>query len=203
MSHGFQTLRTAFVAGFFLAPISVAAQTSCPTADMLDGQGIRFTQDNGDYEIHRMASNGAIQQNTYFGGDESLNYLAHGVHVLQLSSIEDGRIIPDSLWQFVFEEPIADLPAPVAGGTWSTRTTQVQIGETTIEHVRHRWGATTQYTMGNCTLDAIPVSVKYTSREYDHIEEALYFPDLGTAILTAYSDSDGRDEFTFVSVRAQ
>ncbi|AKS44942.1 hypothetical protein SAMN05444287_0027 [Octadecabacter temperatus] len=192
-----------FLASLLLTPIGAIAQSSCPTAAMLDGDGIRFDQDNGDYEIHSMASNGAVQQTTFYDGDESLNYVVHGIHVLQLSSIENGRVIPDSLWQFVFEMPIADMPAPIAGGSWSARTTQIQMGETQVENVRHRWGALTSVQFGNCTLDAIPVTAKYTNSDYNHTEEMLYFPDLETAILTAYSDPDGRDDYTFVSVRAE
>jgi hypothetical protein len=77
------------------------------------------------------------------------------------------------------------------------------MGETQVENERHRWGAMTSVQFGNCTLDAIPVTAKYTNSDYNHTEEMLYFPDLGTAILTAYSDPDGRDDYTFVSVRAE
>ena len=184
-----------------LAPSMGAAQSACPTADMLNGNGILFTQDNGDFEIHQLAPNGSILQRADYDGFASVNYIVHGVHVLQLSDEENGRILPDSIWLFYFGMPISDLPKPVAGGTWSATTTQTHFGSSERETVRHRWGRMTSYSIGNCTMDAIPVTVKYSSADYNHTEEAMYFPDLGTAILTGYADSEGRDDYTFVDVR--
>jgi len=191
----------AFCTAMVLVPSIGAAQSACPTADMLNGNGITFTQDNGDSETHQLAANGSILQRMNYDGVYSVNYLVHGVHVLQLSDEEDGRILPDSIWLFDFGMPISDLPVPVAGGRWSVTTTQTYAGAIERETVSHNWGGMTSYTIGNCTLDAIPITIKYSSADYDHTEEVMYFPDLETAILTAYVTSDERDEFTFVDVR--
>ncbi len=184
-------------------PASAIAQTGCPTRAMLEGNGIQFRSSLADVEIHRLAANGTIVQDIDYFGDKSQNVLGYGVHVLQLANITDGRIDQGSIWRFAFDVDISALPEPVPNGTWSAQTTSYYQGDATPEKVTHTWGALQQYSIGSCTLNAIPVSVSYDSKDYDHTEEAVYFPDLGTAILTAYIDADGREDYTYTSIRAR
>ncbi|MGJ8609916.1 MAG: hypothetical protein ACSHWY_02405 [Octadecabacter sp.] len=204
MSNLLNSLRpAALFAAFMLAPVAALAQANCPTADMLNGGGIRFTQSNGDQEIHRLAQNGAIAQEISYGEYSSLNYLAYGVHVLQLSDLENGRIVPESIWQFSFPMQISELPEPVAGGTWRVNTSAIFEGEAIRETIVHRWGALATFTIGNCTLSAIPVTVKYSNADERHTEEVMYFPALKTGVLTAYIADGVRDDFSYSAVRGQ
>jgi|GEM_PF-3365581 len=183
-----------------LMPLTAAAQANCPTRSMLEGDGIKFQSGLSDEEIHRLAPNGTIIQDIDFGGDKSQNILAYGVHVLQLADIVDGKIDQGAVWRYVFDVDIAALPEPTPNGTWSAQSTQFFVNEPTPEVVKHRWGPLVQYSIGDCTLDAIHVSVSYDGREFDYTEEAMYFPNLGTAILTAYIGEDGREDYTYTSI---
>jgi len=182
----------------------IAAQASCPVAADLDRSGIVFSFD-GDFEIHTRASSGVIEilSSKDADGIAAKTILAHGVHVLQLADIQNGAVLPNSVWRFAFPVPVADLPVPVPGSGWTARTTSMVDGVSETEMITHTWGTAQPYEIGGCTYDAIPVRVSFDGESYDHEEDLMYFLDLGTAVLIRYSDSEGADLTTYSDIRAK
>lgn len=184
--------------------LPAVAQASCPVAADLDRGGIVFSFD-GDFEIHTRASGGVIEilSSKDADGIAVKTVLAHGVHVLQLADIQNGTVLPDSVWRFTFPVPAAELPMPVQGSGWTARTTSSVDGVSETEVVTHTWGTMQPYEIGRCTYEAIPVRVSFDGESYDHEEDLMYFPDLGTAVLIRYSDSEGADLTTYTDIRAK
>lgn len=194
MSRCFSLLFAGFV------PLAAVAQTTCPDGSSLATTGILFTDDLGVTKVHRLTAPNTVTVTIDDDGYRSRNTLVHGVHVLQLADEENGEIVPTSLWDFTFPVATAKLPRPTPNGSWEAATTYTYAGDREAEQVRHSWGSLTSHRIGGCTYDAIPVVIEYSSEYYDHVEELLYFPELGTAILTVYSDADVRDIYTHVEI---
>lgn len=197
-------MRFAHVCLACLAGVPAVAQAACPTADTLRKGAIVFTFDD-ETEVHRRAPNGVvtIMSEPDAEGVALRSVLAHGVHVLQLADLIDGMVDQQTVWRFAFTVPQDQLPVPTPNATWKVGSTAYIDGTAEDEDITHTWGPLGKYTIGACTYDAIPVRVDYDGEEYDHVEEMIYFPDLGTAILTSFSDVEGRDSYTYTDMRAQ
>ncbi|MEL6570664.1 MAG: hypothetical protein AAFQ64_03340 [Pseudomonadota bacterium] len=187
-----------------VASVPVAAQAACPTADNLRKGAIVFTVD-GEAEVHTRAPNGVVTvlSEPDAEGVAVRSILAHGVHVLQLADLIDGVVDHQTVWRFAFTLPQDQLPTPTPNATWQVGSTAYIDGTAEDEKIQHTWGPLGQYTIGACTYAAIPVRADYDGEEYDHVEEMIYFSDLGTAILTSYSDVEGRESYTYTDIRAR
>lgn len=187
-----------------LGAVPAVAHAACPTGDSFRDTPIVFTVD-GEDEIHRRAPNGVVTIDS--APDENgvavRSIVAHGVHVLQLADVVDGVVDQQSVWRFAFPVAIADLPAPAPGKGWEVTTTALIDGSSTTEQISHTWGKADVFTVGSCSYTAIPVTASYTGEDYDHTEDMIYFPDLGTAILLSYRDADGADTYTYTDIRSQ
>lgn len=189
---------------FAVIPAALAAQDGCPVAADLDGDGVAFFSADG-VEVHTRAPNGVVTIVTDEDEDGIAvkSVLAHGVHVLQLSDLENGQVVPGSVWRFAFPMPVADLPAPTPGGGWSVGTTSMIDGVSETEVITYTWGTPEAYGIGPCTYEAIPVRASYDGDSYDHVEDSVYFPALGTALLIRYGDDDGTETYTFTDIKAR
>ena len=178
---------------------------ACPTGADLDSVGIVFTVD-GEPEVHSRAPNGFIVIDTAPDetGTSGRQVLAHGVHVLHLSDWLEGSLVEGSVWRFSFAEPVLSLPTPTPDKVWTVESTAFEgFFDGTVEVITHTWGPSEPYKIGGCSYSVIPVQATYDGDNYDHVEDLLYFPDLGTAILTRYSDSEGTDTYTYTDIRVQ
>lgn len=197
-------MRLLLTCAAFLAPLPTFAQTTCPTGETFRDTPIIFTVD-GEDEVHRRSPNGVITIDSA-EEDDGVGLravMAHGIHVLQLADRIDGKVDANSVWRFLFPVAVADLPAPVAGKTWSTQVTTFIDGEVGQEQVSHVWGQESTYTVGSCTFRSIPVRASYRADDYSHTEDMMYFPDLGTAIFLTFIDSEWTDNYTYTAVRSQ
>lgn len=183
-------------------PAILVAQEGCPVGADLDNDGIVFVSEDG-FEHHNRAPNGVITilSNEDDDGIVSKTLISHGVHVLQLSDLENGTAMPGSTWRFGFPMPVTELPAPTPGGGWTVTSTSMIGLETEVEVITHTWGAVQRYDIGSCRYDAILVRASYDGETYDHVEDSVYFPDLGTALLIRYSDEDATDTYTYRDIQ--
>lgn len=181
--------------------LSTPALADCPDAGDL-ASGIQVGEDDGTVHIFRDLGNGVVEQTgTYTDGYTFRTLLAQGVHVLQLSDTENGKVIPDSIANTAYPDNAADLPVPAAGMTWQVNTTINAYGDIYAEEQSQVWGQPTSLSVGACTFNALPGKITYVS-DGDVIVESLYFlPDAGFALLVGYDDTGGDPSvYTYTSI---
>lgn len=185
----------AVAVGFLASPaVAVAA---CPTHADLEN-GIRFSGPN-DSEVHTRAPRGMVVTLTDPDAD-GFSYRAmmvHGVHVVQLSEFDGGSVMLGSTWRFGYPGGIEALPVPTPGGTWESDVAALNNFSFDIETISHVWGAEIDYVLSGCTLRGVPVRVTYDSEGFQSVEDYVYLPEVGTALLLRYSDPDGANTYTF------
>ena len=179
------------------------AMAECPTGTDLDA-GIAMRDSDGyAYVFRRQSDDVVVQQGTGPDGYQFRNLLGQGSHVLQLADWENGAIVTDSIINYSYPMPPAEMPVPAPGLTWQVQTTINSYGEFYTEAQSQVWGQPGSLIIGSCSYEVIPGQITYKS-ELDTIREQISFlPDLGIGLLVAYSDGSGYDDqFTFISIEA-
>ncbi|WP_375280806.1 hypothetical protein [Pseudooctadecabacter sp.] len=187
----------------FATLIASPAFAQCPTgADLANG--IVFTTDLGDVETFTQRPNGIVQIDALSSeGAVYRTLLGQGVHVLQLSDLEDGNVLPDSIVSTSYPMAASALPVPQPGDNWTVDTMINAYGDIYPETQTQTWGQQTTYTVGDCTFDAVPAKFRYDSDGFTINEDIIYFPTLGLSLLVGYQDTDiPREVYTYVDVAA-
>ena len=193
-------MRTTLALSLATVAAPTLAQTVCPTAADVAKTGVLITFEDEVSEVHQEISAGQIQIDYMSPDYQGQSLYAHSVYALSFATIEDGHIVPGSVWVFSYVAGNDTLPIPEPGGSWESQSAYRIDGSIETEIVQHTWGESTSIQIGDCTYDAVPVRIDFDGDFYDHTEEMLFMPDLGTAILLAYEDGDGRDEYSAVSI---
>jgi hypothetical protein len=132
------TLLTCVVATPILADCPIGADLTT---------GIRVTETNGTTQTYTSLLNGIAQVDiTFSDGAQSRNLLAQGTYVLQLADVENGAIVPSSIFATTYPQPAIDLPIPSAGSVWTVDTTTLNRDETYAETQSQKWGGTFELT---------------------------------------------------------
>ena len=186
-----------------LLPLGLAAlpALACPTAEDL-ATGIRLTQADGSVETFRRVSPAVVEQRTrYTDGYEALNLFGQGLHLMQLADLEEDGTISNIL-RFAYGVEAAEMPVPTAGGSWQVEVGVIEGFSTSREVQSQSYGAATEVTIGDCTYDAIPVTIDYLGDETDYSEEITYLPSLGFGYLTRWEEP-GTAPDTYVHVKIE
>lgn len=185
----------------FATLIASPAFAQCPTGADLD-RGIVFTSDLGDVETYTQQPNGIVQIDAL--SDDGIIYrtlLGQGVHVLQLSDLEDGAVLPDSIVSTSYPMAANALPVPKPRDTWTVETMINAYGDIYAETQTQTYGTLTTYKVGDCTYDAVPAKFRYDSDGFTILEDIIYFPTLGLSLLVGYQDTDNpREAYAYVDV---
>jgi hypothetical protein len=179
------------------------ALADCPTGADL-ATGIRVLEADNTTHIYSDNGKGIVQVDiTYDGGGVSRNLLAQGNHVLQLSNIENGRVIPDTIANTAYPTSAENLPIPTANDVWTVQTTVNAYGDIYAETQMQTWGDTFTLTIGTCSFEAIKGALKYVS-DANTIDEGVYFiPALGISLLYSYGDLEMAPEvYSFTQIEA-
>lgn len=176
------------------ALIATPALADCPTGADL-ATGIRVIDDAGANSVFRAVSPGVVQQDgAYDDGYAFRTMLAHGTHILQLSDMENGAVLPDSVVNTAYPTAANTLPVPTPNSEWNVLTTIRGYGDIYAEQQTQDWGRTFTLTVGACSFDAIPGKIRYTSEGF-RVDEGLYYlPELGIALLHSYDDAESEPE---------
>ncbi|WP_296420313.1 hypothetical protein [Pseudooctadecabacter sp.] len=173
----------------------------CPTGADLES-GIVFTTDTGETDTYTSRPNGIVQIDAL--SPENVTYrtlLGKGIHVLQLSDLENGQVLSDSIVSTSYPMAAAELPVPEPGTRWRVDTMINAYGDIYPETQTQTYGQMTAYTVGDCTFDAIPAKFRYESDGFTINEDIIYLPDLGLSLLVAYEDTDApREDYAYVAV---
>lgn len=184
--------------------VASPALADCPTgADLANG--ITFVTDRDETDTFTELGRGVVQiENHLDDGIVFRTLLAQGVHVLQLSDVENGRVVPDSILNTAYPLPAVELPVPEPLSQWSVDTTINAYGDIYRETQTQVWGQTMTYVVGECAFTGIPGKIKYESDGLTIDEEVMFLPDLGLSLLLSYDDNEFPQEtYSYVSVRAE
>ena len=123
----------ALVASLML-PLPLWAET-CPVAADLTTGGIAFEVDQGDVEVFWQKRPGLIESHYAYGGDmanATRAMLAHGIYVLELTDLENGKVVAGSRSAYSFpmlgcqscrSRTTEPLRTAAGRGRWPTITT--------------------------------------------------------------------------------
>ena len=178
------------------------ALAECPrTGDL--ATGIRAMMSDGTYEDYRDLGPGLVEMiGTYEDGYVARNLLGQGVYVVELSDLEDGKIVPDSRTTYSYPVDVAELPIPQPGARWTGETAGRDYEGFFAETQSHTWGAMTRATYGACSYDLIVGRFAYSGDGYSYKEEIHYLPELGIGLLASYADDieSEADVYTYVGI---
>lgn len=195
-----------FAATLVLLP--VAAFADCPVAaDLETGIEIRYADDSS--EIYRLLREDVVLVAEGVADPTWRNLLARGVFLLQLASLEEGRVDLAYTTNITYPVPLAELPLPTPGGTatYETLTNDANFATISTETQTHSYGEETTLAIGGCSYGMILMEVTYSGAgewATTYIEEIGYLPDLGIGVLLSFRE-DGEDEpdtFEPVLIRA-
>jgi len=186
----------------FAALTAAPAWANCPTGTDL-ATGIRIIEDDGTRQVYRSTQNGVVQLDIRSSKNTFRNLLAQGTHLLQLSELEDGRVIPGSIVNTSYPAAPESLPVPTPSSQWTVETIVRGYGDIYAEIQTQTWGRLIEYTIGSCSYDVIPGKVRYASDGFTIDEGIYYFPELGIGLLHLIDDSESAPEtYTFVQSEA-
>lgn len=188
--------------------LPVAAVADCPVAaDLETGIEIRYADDSS--EIYNRLGDEVVMVSEGGADPTWRNLLARGVFVLQLASLEEGRVDPAYTTNITYPVPLADLSLPVPGGTaiYHTVTNEANFATISTETQTHSYGEAGSLVIGDCSYGMIPMDVTYSGAgdwATTYIEEIGYLPDLGIGVLLSFREEgdDELDTFEPVSIRA-
>lgn len=197
--------RAAYGAALFHV-LTAGAALACPVAADLDGAGVRFIGADGSDVVHRRLDAERIEIDYVVdGGAISRSILVHGVYLIWFGDLDpSGGVVADTGGVFSHSGKFSDLPLPVPGLVWESVYTFTDAtgsyGESSVVSI----AAPTTWTLGDCTLNALPATVVATvSDGATYTETMMYLPDLGTAVLMEFTDSGGADTYEYTAVRAE
>lgn len=192
--------KSTLAASVLLAAMASAGLATCPTQADLDG-GIRLTMVQGETEVltrlDPLRANSVYQSE---GGYETHALLARGLYVLQLVEFENGDLVAGSRSTHSYELEPQDMPLPVPGGQWVTKSASLDADGLTTAVEIYRFGAETRVTWGACGYTMIPVTISYpddTSTDLLH-----WLPELGVSYLAGYTDDEGEAFFDVLAIEA-
>lgn len=165
--------------------------------------GIRATLSDGSYEDYRDLRPGLVELiGNYADGYVARNLLGQGIYVVELSDLEDGKIVPDTRTTYTYPVDLTALPIPEPGTRWVGETGGRDYDGFFAETQSHSWGALTRATYGTCSYDLLVGRFDYSGDGYSYKEEIHYLPELGIGLLASYADDseDGPEVYTYVSI---
>lgn len=183
-----------------------AAAADCPTPeDMKTGVYLHF--DDGDYSRYVQVGESYVQEDEFIAG-EGLDYriISHlGVYPVDEHDVMAlGLPDPDTRLTTKFGVPEAELPKPVEGLDWHGENRLVYndgVEEKELMHVVV--GPQKTIRLGDCTYEALPLSISY---EWPETEETMvqlshYLPAFGISLLlsTKYND-EPTDSYTHTAL---
>lgn len=186
--------------------LSAASALACPTAADMSGAGVRFTGPNGDRVTHSRIDPARTQADWTAGEDgfASRSILIHGTYVEAYGDLLNGQIDPNTRGAVTRPTPAEAMPVPEPGLTWSTAQVFTDTGGAFNEQLEISVADAEKLILSGCEYEVFPVTMVITSGGTPYTEEVTYFPSLGTGILVAVTDVDGRYTFDYnqISVEA-
>ena len=186
--------------------LTASAALACPVAADLDGAGIRFIGTDGSDVVHRRLDAARVEIDYVVDGVPlSRSVLIHGVYPVWFGDIEpSGAIVLGTGGVFGRAGKVSDVPVPVSGLTWEGSYTFTNATgsypETSVVSV----GTPTTWTLGDCTLNALPVVATVTGSDgVTYSEDMTYLPDFGTAVLVGVTDTEGTVNYEYGGVRTE
>lgn len=179
-----KTHRTAFTALFALC--AGPAMAECPTgADMTTG--VRVYESNGTQSIMRDQGDGIVTLDGVLSDGRGFRtLLGRGAHVLVISDTENGVNIPGSVLTNTYAMAPADMPLPEPFAQFTFQTDVDAYGDAFTETQTQAWGGVFDYTIGDCTYDALPGKIVYSNRSRTINETVTYIIDLGFVYLNSF-----------------
>lgn len=190
----------------FLCILSAGVAVACPAASDLEGAGIRFIGADGADVIHRRLDAERIEIDYAVDNVQlSRSILAHGVYLLWFGDLDGaGVVVPGTGGVYGRGVKLSDLPVPEPGLTWEGSYTFTDSAGTYEESGALSVAAPTTWTLGDCTLDAFPVTMVISASDsVTYTETMMYLPAFGTAVLMGYTDTGGSDTYEYTAVRAE
>jgi hypothetical protein len=180
----------AFVPAAFSALTLLAqgavAQTACPVAADL-ARGIRIDFADGGSETYRSAAVPGMVEVT--GRDpDGATYrmqLGGGFHLLRWEVPGDTASVIDYDYGLTPDQ----MPLPQPGASWHTEVRVRAVDGPRDEAQDHRYGKTTQVTIGACTYTAVEAVIAYETSD-NYIESVTWLPELGLGYLLWNESTD-------------
>jgi len=171
-------------------PLALPVQAfACPTAADME-RGVVFYLDDGSTQVHRSAPDGfVIVDVTYDTGERAQNVFHYGVFIQSLTPIEDGVVRMSDAWTYAYRSK-PPFPEPNSTGQLVAATGSRDAGYSD-ETQKFVWGAPTMMRLGSCRYQVIQGQFHYDGSNYQAEETINFLPELGTGILTRYSDESG------------
>jgi len=175
----------AFSAAVLLSQAAVA-QTACPVAADL-ARGIRIDFADGGSETYRSAATPGVVDVTGHDPDGStyMMQLAGGFHLLRWEVPGD----VSSVIAYDYGLPPAQMPLPQPGASWYTEVHVTAAEGPREEPQDHRYGKTTQVTIGGCTYTAVEAVIAYATSD-NYVESVTWLPELGLGYLLWNESTD-------------
>ena len=181
--------------------LSALPALACPTAVDLDGAGIRFANPQGETVTHTRLDPMRVQTD-WSAGDAYVSraILVQGVFVETLVDLTNGVVEPGSQGIYERSERPEALPLPVPGLTWTGRQVYRDRDGPVDETLDITVGDAIKVRFGDCTYDALPVTMAYRGPDGGYSENVQYFPSLGTSLLVGGRDQVGPYSYGYASV---
>jgi len=190
-----------------MLPLPLWAET-CPVAADLTTGGIAFEVDQGDVEVFWQKRPGLIESHYAYGGDmanAARAMLAHGIYVLELTDLENGKVVAGSRSAYSFPMPASEMPIPedstASDSSWSWQVAYNHNGDFGSETQVYSPQPEIQKTYGACSYQVIPIELRYGSATEGDLDLLHYLPDLGISYLARTIYSDGDDTYDYHSIR--
>lgn len=191
-----------------LVLLPVAAQAECPVAADLEA-GIEIGYADDSSEIYSGLTDDVVLV-TEGGADPTWrNLLARGVFLLQLASLEEGRVDLEYTTNITYPVPPGELPLPVPGAAavYETVTNDANFANISTETQTHSYGDETTLTIGACSYGMILMDVTYSGAgewASTYIEGIGYLPELGIGLLLSFREESDDEPETVepVSIRS-
>ncbi|MBY6048229.1 hypothetical protein [Vannielia litorea] len=179
------------------------AGTACPVAADMAG-GVRLELANGDSEVFRRTGAATVESVLTVGGAEQTRFsYARGVYLLESIEMEGGALVPGSRATFAFPTRPEGTPEPAPGHGWGLRIVATYGGDPVAEMLGIRFGEPGEATIGDCTLEMLPVEQRiYEDGELVAREERNYIPALGFSYALAWHEDDRVDRYDYVNIEA-
>lgn len=185
--------------------ITAGIAMACPAASDLNGAGIRFIGADGADEVHRRLDAERIEIDYVVeGAPLTRSILVHGVYIVWHGDLDEaGRVVPGAGGVFARAEDLSDLPVPAPGLAWTGDYVFTDSSGSYTETGVLSVGAPTTWTLGDCTLTAMPAAMTVSDSEGPmYTETMMYLPDYGTAVLVEVRESEGSTDYDYTAVRA-
>ena len=148
------------------------AQTACPVAGDL-ARGIRIDFADGGSETFRSAATPGLVDVTGRDPDGApyTMQLGGGFHLIRWEVPGDAS----SIINYDYGLPPAQLPLPQPGATWRSEVHVTAPEGAREEPQDHRYGKTTQVTIGGCTYTAVEAVIAYATMD-NYVESVTWLP---------------------------